>query len=597
MATLSSDAEPVDDDGAQRPLIRHSSFPHRSSRNYEEPLLTPSSRLQRSNSAPELLDAVLQKCGECRRLPDANDGELKRRLGSVELTLLGIGACIGAGIFVLTGVEARVAGPSVALAFCFAAATSIFNGLCYAELSSRLPISGSAYLYAYCMFGELPAMIVVANQLLDYHIGAATMARSLTAYVGQALVAFGLSLPECFVECQPFPSAPWFSISMGAPAVLFCVTAVVAGGAKSSATVTAVMTILKLGIVIVVIIVGAQMVDTDRWVPFFPNGMGATLQAAATLNYAFVGYDVIANAAEETKNPQRDIPIAIVSALSVCAVLYLIVCLVLCGMQSFDDIDVSAPVSSAFVHYDMVWVASFVNVGAFFGMTTGLLAGLYGQSRIYFALARDELAPQVLKQPGTCSIWCGCVAACLATFCNVKLLASMLNIGVLLAYSATAASVLRINAKRNCDDTGRRSFLNSENFWLAAVALLTMLMSRGDCFSSALPGVAAAALVGVVSWVALRREYSTCPGGAFRCPGLPVTPMVALIANIYLASKLSWHAWLRLATVSLFVTFAFGVFVVRGFSKESRQVAICKTVHAAAKAAGTQPGVCHKCES
>lgn len=558
-------------------------------------LISPKARrnLQRSQSAPGVMFAeFLEKCSEHRELPGPNDGELKREMGSFELTLLGVGACIGAGIFVLTGVEARIAGPSVSLSFCLAAASSVFNGLCYAELSSRLPISGSAYLYAYCMFGELTAMVVVANQLMDYHIGAATMARSLTAYVGKAVLSFGVPLPACMIECQPFPSLPWLSISLGAPLVLLCVTMVVAGGAKTSASVTAAMTVLKMGIVVFVIAAGMQMVDTSRWHPFFPNGMTATLQAAATLNYAFIGYDVIANAAEETKNPQRDIPISIVSALSICATLYLVVCMVLCGMQDFDQIDAAAPVSGAFMQRDMVWVASVINIGAFLGMVTGLLAGLYGQSRIYFALARDDLAPHSLKQPGTCSLWCGCVAGLLATFIDVRELASFLNIGVLLAYSTTAASVLCINAKRRGGPGAR-----SENFWIFLAAGLAVVLSQGGRVWTPLPGLAATGIVLVIAWVSLFREYSTFPGGAFRCPGVPATPLIALVTNVYLATQLSWLAWLRLIVVTIVVSLAFCFFILRHFSLDDRRRAICTTVKAAADAAGTKPGVCHACDA
>jgi len=486
---------------------------------------SPAFGTARHHSAPHLTDLhflqdVRDKCLECRPIPSPGDGELKRGLGPVELTLLGVGACIGAGIFVLTGVEARVAGPSVCVAFCIAAASSVFNGLCYAELSSRLPISGSAYLYAYCMFGELPAMIVVVNQLLDYHIGAATMSRSLVAYVGQAIASTGVPVHPCFIQCEPIDSMPWLSISLGAPLVLACVTGVVAGGAKMNATVTSFMTVVKICIVVLVIAIGSQMVDVQRWEPFFPYGMSATLQAAATLNYAFIGYDVIANAAEETRNPRRDIPVAIVGALSICAVLYLVVCMVLCGMQNFSDIDVAAPMTSAFLQYDMLWVASTINLGAFFGMSTGLLAGVYGQSRIYFALARDELAPVALKQPVWSSVWCGCVAGLLATFINVRELASMLNIGVLLAYSVTAASVLKINSKYRARVQRRRDF-GSENFWLGLVVLLTFALSHGSWVSPVLPGIAAALLVCVISWVGFTREYCStlaAPSSARACP-------------------------------------------------------------------------------
>mmetsp|Transcript_44452 Transcript_44452/g.128462 ORF Transcript_44452/g.128462 Transcript_44452/m.128462 type:complete len:265 (-) Transcript_44452:61-855(-) len=263
--------------------------------------------------------------------------------------------------------------------------------------------------------------------------------------------------------------------------------------------------------------------------------------------------------------------------------------MVLCGMQNFSEIDASAPMTGAFVQYDMLWVASAINLGAFFGMSTGLLAGVYGQSRIYFALARDELAPLVLKQPAWSSVWCGCVAGMLATFINVRELASLLNIGVLLAYSSTAASILKINSK----ERGRRFCLGSENFWIALAVLLTFVLSHGGLLSPILPGLAAVGLLGVIFWVASTREYCDSPGGAFKCPGVPVTPMVAVITNTYLASRLSTNAWCRLGVTTIIVTVVLCAVTLRDL--ERRQHTICETVRAAAAAAGTKPGVCHSC--
>ncbi|CAE8658013.1 unnamed protein product, partial [Polarella glacialis] len=556
----------------------------------QKPLLTESARQvtvrQVSTTSLISIDDWIEECVHCRELPGENDGELERRLNVVELTLLGIGACIGAGIFVLTGAESRIAGPSVALAFLLAALSSIFNGFCFAELASRLPISGSAYLYAYCMFGELPALIIVVNQLVDYHIGAATLARSLVAYLAQALDGMGMPLHECVVGCQPFESAPWFSLSLGTPLVLAGLTCIVARGAETNAVITAVITVVKLAVVVVVIFVGAQRVETERWQPFFPLGISATMQAAATLNYAFIGYAVIANAAEECANPSRDIPRAITASLLTCAILYVSVSLVLCGMQSFDTIDVAAPVSIAFIRQGMPWVASLVDFGSCAGMTTGLLAGIYGQSRIYFAMSRDRLAPSVLKDAPICAVWCGVLAAVLGTVLDVKSLASFLNIGVLLAYAVTAASVLLLNTCHR----------KSEKPLLLVVTVLTFVAAWSTGDAAPLGWAAGAALVVLIAWVHFVRGYACGPATTFHCPGMPATPLIALVANIYLVAHLSVHAWLRLLVVSLLVVAGHSAAVFFGAldTKDHRRRHICDTVQAAAERSGNSShGLCH----
>eukprot|EP00435_Cladocopium_sp_Y103_P040490 s557_g11.t1 len=270
------------------------------SRTLETPLVA-GPKLDRTISWQQNLVDEMTKT---RELPTAEDGELPRRLTALELTLLGIGACIGAGIFVLTGAEARIAGPSVAVSFLLAGMSSIFNGLCFAELATRLPVSGSSYLYVYCMFGELPALMLVINQLVDYHIGAATLSRSLVAYLAEALGFLAArwvdDVGECFSGCQPVESAPWFSISYGAPLILgfwfrmlFFVTYIVSRGAETNAVVTSVVTVVKICVVILVIVIGWQKMQMSYLHPFFPYGFTATIQSAATLSYAFIGYDVL----------------------------------------------------------------------------------------------------------------------------------------------------------------------------------------------------------------------------------------------------------------------------------------------------------------
>eukprot|EP00913_Durusdinium_trenchii_P017137 g16117.t1 len=428
-----------------------------------------------------------------QRIIALEDGELERRLNATELTLLGIGACIGAGIFVLTGAEARIAGPSVAVSFLLAGLSSIFNGLCFAELATRLPVSGSSYLYVYCMFGELPALMMVVNQLVDYHIGAATL-------------------------------------------MLFLVTWVVSRGAETNAVVTSVVTVVKICVVILVIVIGWQKMQMSYLHPFFPYGLGATIQSAATLSYAFIGYDVSLSDCY-----LWDLPRAMISALLTCAFLYVCVCLVLCGMQVYSSIDTSAPVASTFTAAGLNWVVTVVDVGSFAGMVTGLLAGIYGQSRIYFAMSRDGMAPSWLQEARSCAGWCGSLAAVLAAFFDVKSLASFLNIGVLLSYAMTAASVLLINT---CHKKRERPMM-------LVAAAFSGLLSMGE-LASVVGGVG---LLGLFIGAQVFCGYKCGPPSTFKCPWIPLTPLVALCSNVYLMFHLSGHAWLRLLVVSFLVFF------------------------------------------
>ncbi|CAE7947680.1 CAT9, partial [Symbiodinium sp. KB8] len=251
---------------------------------------------------------------------------------------------------------------------------------------------------------------------------------------------------------------------------------------------------VKILVVVLVIAVGSMRVQSDNWHPFFPNGISATMQSAATLSYAFIGYDVIANAAEECRDPSNDIPRAMISALMTCAILYVCMCMVLCGMQIYTTIDTSAPVSYAFqAQRGLQWVVGAVDMGSFAGMITGLLAGVYGQSRIYFAMSRDGLAPSMLQEAPTCALWCGAIAALLATFFDVKSLASFLNIGVLLSYAMTAASVLLINA----------CCKKSERPMMLAAAVLSAVLAVGGA-AAVCAGVG---LVALMVFVYFRRGY------------------------------------------------------------------------------------------
>uniref|UniRef100_A0A0C9RNN5 TSA: Wollemia nobilis Ref_Wollemi_Transcript_7900_1753 transcribed RNA sequence n=1 Tax=Wollemia nobilis TaxID=56998 RepID=A0A0C9RNN5_9CONI len=371
-----------------------------------------------------------------------NPEGLVRRLGPFDLVLLGIGASVGAGIFVVTGTVAREAGPGVTISFILAGAACVLNALCYAELSSRFPaVVGGAYLYAYSAFNELTAFLVFVQLMLDYHIGAASIARSLASYLVTILQLFPFlkeNLPQWLgpggMECF----GGYLSINLLAPVLLALLTLILCQGVRESSAVNAIMTILKVTIVLLVIFAGAFEVDVSNWTPFAPNGFKAIVTGATVVFFAYVGFDAIANSAEECRKPKRDMPIGILVSLIACAALYIGVCLVLTGMLPYQSLGGDAPLAEAFSAKGLKFAVVLISVGAVAGLTTTLLVGLYVQSRLYFGLGRDGLLPSFfgkihskLRTPIHSQVWVGSVAGILAGLFNDSALSHILSVGTL----------------------------------------------------------------------------------------------------------------------------------------------------------------------
>ncbi|KAH9733375.1 Cationic amino acid transporter 9 [Citrus sinensis] len=373
-----------------------------------------------------------------------NDGEgLLRRLGLFELVLIGVGASVGAGIFVVTGTVARDAGPGVTISFLLAGAASVLNALCYAELASRFPaVVGGAYLYAYTAFNELTAFLVFAQLMLDYHIGAASIARSLASYVVSILELFPFfkeNIPSWIGHGGEEFLGGTLSINILAPILLALLTIVLCWGVGESSVLNSCMTVVKVIIVIVVIFAGAFEVDVSNWSPFAPNGFKEILTGATVVFFAYVGFDAVANSAEESKKPQRDLPIGILGSLLICAALYVGVSLVLTGMVPYKFLDEDAPLSDAFASRGLKYVSVLISFGAVAGLTTTLLVGLYVQSRLYLGLGRDGLLPSIFAKvhpkrhtPVHSQVWVGIVAGILAGLFNVRVLSHILSVGTLL---------------------------------------------------------------------------------------------------------------------------------------------------------------------
>ncbi len=364
---------------------------------------------------------------------DKGEQRLKRVLGPVGLTSLGVGAIIGTGIFVLIGeVAHQKAGPAVMLSFVVAGMACLFAALCYAEFASMVPVAGSAYTYAYATLGELMAWIIGWDLVLEYAVGSATVASGWSGYFQKllALIFNGYHLPLAIADA-PIKYLPETGkiISTGAfmnlPAFLItmAITVILVRGIQESVRFNAAMVVVKLAVVAFVIGVGAFYVDPKNWHPFAPKGwtgisfFGNTIfggedgggkplgmvAGAATIFFAYIGFDSVSTQAEECKNPKRDLPIGIMASLILCTILYIAVAAVLTGMVPTDQISEKAPVSMAFADRGLVWADWLISIGALTGITSVLLVMMLSQPRVFLAMARDGLLPRRSSPPCTTS--------------------------------------------------------------------------------------------------------------------------------------------------------------------------------------------------
>lgn len=407
-----------------------------------------------------------------------SEHRLHRVLGPLALTSLGVGAIIGTGIFVLIGVAAHdKAGPAVTLSFAIAGLACVFAALCYAEFASMAPVAGSAYTYAYATLGELFAWIIGWDLILEYAVASATVAHGWSHYFQDFIGIFGLHLPGIFsrapLDFDPVTGSLVLTGSMfDLPAVLIAlaVTAVLVKGIRESAGFNTGMVIVKVAIVLLVIALGVQYVKPENWQPFAPFGfsglsvfghtiLGQTgpggapvgvLAGAAMIFFAYIGFDSISTHAEEARNPERDVPIAIIASLIICTVLYIAVATVITGMVPYQQINIDAPVSDAFKQVGLGWAQFLVSLGAITGITSVLLVMMLSQPRIFLAMARDGLLPKEFfgavhpkfRTPWKATILTGIFVAILGAFLPLRLLAELVNIGTLFAFVVVCAAVL-----------------------------------------------------------------------------------------------------------------------------------------------------------
>jgi APA family basic amino acid/polyamine antiporter len=315
---------------------------------------------------------------------DMEQHRLQRSLTAFDLTILGIGAIIGVGIFVLTGTAAaRFAGPGIVLSLCISAGACLFTAFCYAEFASMMPVAGSAYNYAYASMGEMIAWIIGWDLILEYIVASIAVAIGWSGYFVNIMQAVGVTIPTW---CSSAPgTVPGALINLPAMLVVLLLTSILIIGIKESARFTSIIVFIKLITVIVFIAVGCVNIKPVNWTPFLPYGFNGVMTAAAIIFFAYIGFDAISTAAEETKNPQRNMPIGIILSLVICTVLYIAVAAVLTGMVSYRELNHPAPVAHALNLAGIRWGSALVSVGAVAGITSVLLVMLMGQPRVFFS--------------------------------------------------------------------------------------------------------------------------------------------------------------------------------------------------------------------
>ncbi|MFY9637669.1 MAG: amino acid permease [Methanobacterium sp.] len=390
------------------------------------------------------------------QLLEATEGDkgLKRVIGTPGLLLMGIGAIIGAGIFILTGIaSAFYAGPAIIISFVIAGAACLFTALCYAEFASMIPVAGSAYTYSYATLGELLAWIIGWDLILEYLVIVAAVAVGWSGYIVNIFTSLGFILPPQLINP---PGVEGGIVNIPAVLIIAGITWLLVRGAKQSSQVNTVIVVIKLSVILLFITIGVNYINPANYHPFFPYGWSGVFKGAAIIFFAYIGFDAITTAAEEVKNPKRTFPIAILGSLFISSILYIVVSGVLNGILPYYTFkQTAAPVAFALAQLGINWANIVISIGALCGITSVLLVSFFGQSRVFFAMSRDGLLPEFFSQihkdfrtPVNGIVIVGIVASIIAAFLPITELAQLVNIGTLAAFIIVSASIIILRKQK-----------------------------------------------------------------------------------------------------------------------------------------------------
>jgi amino acid transporter len=524
--------------------------------------------------------------------------QLNRTLSLRDLTAMGIAAIIGAGIFSTIGNASFMGGPAVILLFIFTAIACGFSALSYAEFASSIPISGSAYTYAYASFGEIIAWIIGWALILEYGIGNIVVAISWSDYFTGLLAGFNIHIPDYFtmdyltakngfeeanklIACnetltfiQTEQRSAWLTapsvygtkliFDLPAVAIVLAITALIYRGVHETKKASNIFVAIKLFVIVLVIIVGAFYVNPDNWSPFMPNKIAGVLQGVSSVFFAYIGFDALATTAEECKNPERDLPKSMISSLIICTVLYILISLTLTGMISYKELAVGDPLAFVFQKLNVNWMSGIVAVSAVIAMASVLLVFQNGQPRIWMSMSRDGLLPKKFskihpkyKTPYFSTIITGVLVAIPALFLNLKEVTDISSIGTLFAFILVNAGVIQMESHKNKEHKGFKVPYVSGRIIVPLLFLICFFMFvvfdenkifQNFNWSANFPVYSFWFLFAIISVLCYLYRFS-------------LLPVLGMITNFYLMTQLGKSNWIAFGiwlSIGLFIYFLYG---------------------------------------